>query len=188
MFRRNQHRRFGPRIGRGPLARPALQALNQAHRLMAAGEYRQAAELFSQLSRGAKSLGRPQQAANLQAQAGLAWAEAGQPGEAVQQGSMALRGFLGLKMMPRYHGYLNLLTATLRRMGYMDAAGQIQGEFAIQEPLQPEAPQVQNHTPDRPRLPAACTQCGAPVRSDEVDWIDEYSAECAFCGAVLQGD
>lgn len=39
----------------------------------------------------------------------------------------------------------------------------------------------------RARLPAACPLCGAPVCSDEVEWIDEFSAECAFCGAVVQG-
>jgi D-tyrosyl-tRNA(Tyr) deacylase len=35
-------------------------------------------------------------------------------------------------------------------------------------------------------LPAKCPACLAPVRADEVEWIDETSAECAFCGTTLK--
>lgn len=35
------------------------------------------------------------------------------------------------------------------------------------------------------RLPADCPRCGAPVRSDEVEWIDDTSVECAYCGGVI---
>ena len=34
-------------------------------------------------------------------------------------------------------------------------------------------------------LPAACPQCGAPVRGDEVKWTGPQSADCTYCGANL---
>ena len=36
------------------------------------------------------------------------------------------------------------------------------------------------------QLPTECQRCFAPVRSDEVEWIDSASAECAYCGTVLK--
>lgn len=35
-------------------------------------------------------------------------------------------------------------------------------------------------------LPAKCPSCGGPIRSDEVNWIDPYSAECAYCGDIVK--
>jgi hypothetical protein len=35
------------------------------------------------------------------------------------------------------------------------------------------------------RLPADCPRCGAPVRSDEVEWIDVGSIVCSYCGGVI---
>ena len=35
----------------------------------------------------------------------------------------------------------------------------------------------------RPALPTHCPGCGAPVRPDEVEWLDDLTAECAFCGS-----
>ena len=34
-------------------------------------------------------------------------------------------------------------------------------------------------------LPDACPACGAKVRPTEVRWLDERSAECAYCGTPL---
>lgn len=187
MFRPNRPPRFGRRPAQRPLAQLALQALNQAHRLMAAGQFPQAAERFSQLSQGAQRLGRLQQAANLQAQAGLAWAEAGQAEPALSAGRAALQAFLALNMRPRFQGYLANLSATLRARGLVTAADQLEAEFSSHLSPRPTTPAEQPAALSRARLPSVCPQCGAPVRSDEVEWIDEYSAECAFCGAVIQG-
>jgi len=37
-----------------------------------------------------------------------------------------------------------------------------------------------------PRLPASCPFCGAPLRSDQVEWIDERRARCAYCGSPVK--
>jgi hypothetical protein len=187
MFRSNRPRRFGQRLGQQRLAQPALIAIKKAHRLMALGEYHQAAELFSQLGQTAHNLGRPQQAANLHAQAGLVWAEARNAEATVLQGQLALRAFIALNQYSRSGSYLARLTSALRLKGLTAAADQLQAEFA--DHLSPEsAPSIPHPAPQvRSRLPVSCPQCGAPVRSDDVEWIDAFSAECAFCGGVIQG-
>jgi hypothetical protein len=38
----------------------------------------------------------------------------------------------------------------------------------------------------RPVLPTHCPSCGAGVRPDEVEWLDESTAECAYCGSPLR--
>jgi hypothetical protein len=38
----------------------------------------------------------------------------------------------------------------------------------------------------RPTLPMHCPACGAPLRPDEVDWLDNVTAECGFCGSPVR--
>lgn len=40
--------------------------------------------------------------------------------------------------------------------------------------------------PSRLMLPTHCLSCGGPVRADESDWIDSFSAECPFCGSPVR--
>ena|SRR5688572_20213988 len=40
--------------------------------------------------------------------------------------------------------------------------------------------------PKRPVLPTRCPSCGAGLRSDEVEWLDEGTAECAYCGSSIR--
>jgi hypothetical protein len=37
-----------------------------------------------------------------------------------------------------------------------------------------------------PPLPTQCPGCGAPVRPDEVDWLDDVTAECEYCGSPVR--
>jgi ribosomal protein S27AE len=34
-------------------------------------------------------------------------------------------------------------------------------------------------------LPSKCPSCGAPLRLDEVDWIDSKSALCPRCETII---
>jgi hypothetical protein len=36
-------------------------------------------------------------------------------------------------------------------------------------------------------LPTHCPSCGAAVRIDEVEWIDDITAECAYCRSPVRG-
>jgi hypothetical protein len=40
----------------------------------------------------------------------------------------------------------------------------------------------------RPILPTQCSSCGATVRPDEIEWLDDFSAECAYCGSPLRAE
>jgi predicted Zn-ribbon and HTH transcriptional regulator len=51
----------------------------------------------------------------------------------------------------------------------------------------PSAPSMDAPT-KRPVLPTHCPSCGAGVRPDEVEWLDDATAECAYCGSPLRGE
>lgn len=50
-------------------------------------------------------------------------------------------------------------------------------------PIVTPAPVEQIHRVDL--LPAACQQCGGPIRSSEVKWTGKQSAACPYCGSDL---
>jgi hypothetical protein len=45
---------------------------------------------------------------------------------------------------------------------------------------------VQPATTKRPILPTHCPSCGAAVRPDEVEWLDDVTAECDYCGSPVR--
>jgi hypothetical protein len=38
----------------------------------------------------------------------------------------------------------------------------------------------------RSLLPTTCSGCGGPLRSDEVEWVDDVTAECPYCGSQVR--
>lgn len=40
----------------------------------------------------------------------------------------------------------------------------------------------------RGQLPGKCSQCGGPIRESEVEWVGASSAECPYCGSVVQAE
>jgi hypothetical protein len=38
----------------------------------------------------------------------------------------------------------------------------------------------------RPILPTHCPACGAIIEPDEVEWTDEMTAECDYCGSPIR--
>jgi len=170
-----------------PVPGPFLQDLNRANRLLAVGQYAEAAGLFAQLGLLADRTGHPRQSANLYAQA--AQAAAGQPDRelALLYGRTALKAFARLGMLLRVTDFLANFSQLLRQKGMDSEANLLQLEFGGQ-PIKvgPVPVEDEPSAPASARLPSACPQCGAPARSDEVEWIDEQSAECAYCGGVIQ--
>ena len=86
-----------------------------------------------------------------------------------------------VRRAPRF--YDNII-AKLRANGMVSAADTLKQEYA--EKIKP----FRRFAPASPaqgkRLPSNCPHCGAAARSDEVDWIDAQSAECNYCGGVIQ--
>lgn len=151
-----------------PIVQNALTAqLNQAEALRSAGSFVQAAELYSKLAVEAAQSGHPRVAGNLHARAAQTWLDAGNEPQAVGHEEKALSIFKQMQMNERAQQF----QANFTRHQQMLKSGNA--------PVTPSIP-----TKHRP-LPTTCPQCGAPIRSDEVEWIDESSAECDFCGAVI---
>jgi len=171
-----------PGLGRRIINAGPANELIRANQLLAAGQPEQAAILFAQLAEQMKSLGRPRQAANLHAQAAHAWVSAGAEGRALNQARLALDTFTSRGMIISAAEFKARFAHHLREAKLQAAASAFEQETDLPAPPSPAA----TPEPARGRLPAVCPQCGAPVRSDSVEWIDKQSAECDFCSATIQ--
>lgn len=162
-----------------------IDAIQQANQLRAAGRPAESGAAFARLAQEMETATHPRRAANLHAQAAHAFADARAEAPALEHAQAALRLFIRFQMMERTPVFYANITRKLGVLGLTNALNALQREFAPQAGPQVVKP---GETPAaaRGRLPAACPQCGGPVRSDEVDWIDPGSAECPYCGAVLQ--
>ena len=40
----------------------------------------------------------------------------------------------------------------------------------------------------KPVLPTHCPGCGGPVRADDVEWLDDVTAECNWCGSPVRAE
>jgi hypothetical protein len=181
MFRRPRR----PGIIRSAVNAAEIDAVQQANQLRAAGRPAESGAAFARLAQEMEAAAHPRRAANLHAQAAHAYADARAEAPALAHAQAALRLFIRFQMLERTHAFYGNITRKLQSCGFTSALNALQSEFAPQAGRQPVEP---DETPAaaRGRLPAACPQCGGPVRSDEVDWIDANSAECPFCGAVIQ--
>jgi hypothetical protein len=161
--------------------------LDRAHRLLGAGQAAEAAPLFAELAQGAENHGMPARAAQLHLQTARALGQAGARADLL---APALRAVSLLKAS----GDLELLGVAgprfvqeLRGQGFAAEADQVQQAVNAALGGAPVPAAAAAPAPASPaRLPAMCPQCGGPVRSDEVEWIDDNSAECVYCGSVLQ--
>lgn len=184
MFRRARPlRRFAPgRPPRNPIA-PALMALlMNANRLADSGRYAEAAPMFGQLAQEAEKHQKLGQAVRLHVRAAECYGQTGNKTALMNHARRALSLAQNSGDSQRAATLLQRLTQALNEHGLRAEAETLQREFGGMMGLAPAgAP-----PPASRRLPATCPQCAAPVRNDEVDWIDEDSAECAYCGGVIQ--
>ncbi len=179
MFRRRVQRLFR---GMGkPNIPPMLQRANQ---MMAAGDYENAAIAFKNLAQGAEERF-PQRAPILYMEAGRAAIYSGQ----TQVGVAHLRrGLTILASQGRIHRMQMLgqramdeLKARNLTTEVNEIAQLIQGNLPKEIPTQPPAVK-------KPVLPTHCPSCGAAVRPNEVEWLDEVTAECDYCGSSVRGE
>ena len=179
-FRRLARGLFGgPGLGLG-LSPAAIQALNQANGLLGAGGYDEAADMFAQLADGAEEHGMPRRAAHMRAQAAYAQVQAGDPAQALEQARRGVGQLITAGRPRQARRMAERIAEALRSKGYATEANSLLGMAPAVDPApgQPAAPAK--------TLPAKCPQCGGAARSDEVEWVDAATAECAFCGAVIK--
>ena len=170
--------------GRGMGRRGAPPVLQQANQMMTNGEYAGAADAFKGLAQGAENLF-PQRAPILYMEAGRAAVLGGD----VKTGVAYLR--LGLTMLAsqgRLHRMRMLgqrAVEELKTRGLNAEAEEIAGLLGVSLPKELPANPA---SVKRPVLPTHCPSCGGTVDADELEWIDEITAECDYCGSPLRGE
>jgi tetratricopeptide (TPR) repeat protein len=180
-------------FARRPLAQPpglgahrpaALQMLRRANRLMDAGQYEQAYPLLRRLADGAVRHGMPVRAANLYVRAAHARLEMGSAPDALDLAQRAIQLLVAAGQAERLRALGPRLVKALETRGHHDQAVALRAELMALLSSAPAAAAVQ----PRAALPTHCPSCSAPVRSDEVTWIDAQSAECVYCGCTIRAE
>lgn len=178
MFRRP---RFRP-IRRGIIAN-GPPALRQAHQLLASDQFLEAAEAFERLARGAQERGIPQDA-QLYITAGYCRLQLKQVDLATSHFKQGLLILSGRGRPIRFQRAAQRCIIDLSQLGYSQQANEI---MQLTKDSMPEvADNASAAVPiSRASLPTTCPACGGSIRSDEVDWIDETTVECSWCGSTV---
>jgi hypothetical protein len=161
---------------------PLLQRANQ---WMATGNYIEAASAFEQLARAAEARGGPR-APFFYIQAGRARVLGGQTAGGVEYLQRGLGLFATRGLNGRVYNVGNRLVGELNQRGLTKEAQQVSAYIKNLLPgFDPD--QGAPSSSKRPPIPTHCPGCGAPLRPDEVEWLDDVTAECAFCGSPVRG-
>lgn len=183
MFRRRPiRRRVRPlRDGR---RRGTPRALITANRMLEAGSYQEAAERFETIARAAEARGGVR-APQFYLQAGRAHILSGnnKPGLAHIRHGLSL--LAGQRAWPHLYRVGNRTIATLTERGLTAEADEISAWLEDNLPADFDAVGVRPQTKN-PVLPTHCPSCGAALRPGEVEWLDEVTAECTYCGSPVR--
>lgn len=169
MFRRERRKSFAPDIP------PLLQEANMAFEK---GEYGRAAERYDRLARVADARGGPR-APLLLLQAGRARVYAGQAMLGLPSIKRGLELLAERGQLHRVHHVGMRTIAELKERGLEVEATNIEIHLGT---ILPKTFSAEPET-KRPALPTHCPSCGALLRPDEVEWLDDDTAECGYCGS-----
>ena len=180
-MRRGFRRAF--RRGMAPDIPPLLQRANE---LLASGDFNGAAAAFEQLAQAAEGRSGPR-APRFFLDAGRARILAGQTAAGMSHLKHGLELFAVRGELLHLHRAGKRIIAELNQRGLSAEAKEIEAVLTGRLPANFTPPAVQ--TPARkPILPTHCPSCGGAVRPDEVEWLDEVTAECSYCGSPVRGE
>ena len=174
IVRRDKRKAFASNIP------PILQEANLA---FDKGEYGRAAQLFERIAEGTDARGGPR-APILLLQAGRARLLAGQAALGMPSLKRAIEVLAERKQYQRLQNAGLRLVTELNERGLKSEAVDIEILLKINLPSTP-APETKETPDQRPTLPTHCPGCGASVRPDEVEWLDDLTAECGYCGSPV---
>ena len=174
-------RRVFRRQIRKSLAQEVPPILQEANFAFSKGEYGRAAELFEKIARVADGRNGPR-APLFYLQAGRARVLAGQTGLGMPSLKRGLELLAGRKQFQRLHQFGTRTVDELTQHGHKDEAAEIE---AWLKSMLPEMP-LGEVTTKKPVLPTHCPSCGAPLQPDEVEWLDDVTAECGYCGSPVR--
>lgn len=174
MFRRNV---------RKTLAQEVPPILQEANFVFDKGEYGRAAELFEQIAQTADARGGPR-APVFHLQAGRARLFAGQTKLAMPSLLRGLELFAQRKQFHRLQTAGQRTLVELKERGLTAEAAQVEALLGNTGTLPASTAPAAQH----PILPTHCPHCGAALRPDEIEWLDEATAECGYCGSPVRED
>jgi hypothetical protein len=151
---------------------------------MASGQYKAATDAFNELGQQAEE-SFPHRAPSLFLEAGRAAILSGQTKLAVAHIRRGLTLFASQGRLHRMKTFGQRAIDEFKERNLTTEADEI--ENLLRGNLPKEIP-TQPPTPKRPTLPTHCPSCGAAVRANEVEWMDEVTAECDYCGSPIRED
>jgi hypothetical protein len=171
------------RLRRG-FARNVPPLLQQANQFLTNGNYTEAASAFEQLARWSEARF-PERTPFLYLEAGQASLLDGQ----IKTGIAHLRRGLTLLAtqgrFPRMHLLGQRVLRELNARGLKEEATEIASLLAANLPQQISPEQASTK---KPILPTHCPNCGGSIRPDEVEWLDDVTAECSYCGSPMHAE
>ena len=169
-------------------ARPDVPPmLRRAHELMAAGNYAAAAEAFEKLAHAGENRQHPK-TGQMYLQAGRARILAGQNQVGFQHIKMGLGTMQRMGLHGRVQHAANRAVSELTERGMTAEAQEISQWSQKNVPASSAGMAGAPAPAKKPILPTHCPGCGGPVRPDDVDWIDDVTAECNWCGSPVRGE
>ena len=180
MFRRRISRAIR-RVGR----QHVLPMLQHANQLFVSGNYAEAAQAFEQLAQGAEE--------RFSDRAPFLYLEAGRAALLDGQNQSAVAHFRrGLTLLGSQGRHPRMHMLGRRIMDELNSRGLGKESEEIASLLRPNMPKyvpaAETGVAKNPTLPTHCPNCGGAIRPDEVEWLDELTAECAYCGSPVRGE
>lgn len=175
-------RRMFRRQIRKTLAQDVPPVLQEANFAFDKGEYGRAGELFEKIAQTADARGGPR-APIFYLQAGRARVFAGQTKLGIPSLKRGFELFAQGGQLHKLHQAGGRVIAQLKERGLTAEATEME---SFLRKLSPSAPAVEPTSVKRPVLPTHCPSCGAALRPDEVEWLDDATAECAYCGSPVR--
>ena len=183
MFRRRPIRR-PLRSQRGGMRHGASKALIAANQMLESGNYQEAAKQFEAIARIAKARGGPR-APQFYLQAGRARILGGQNEVGLAHLKHGLSLLVSRAAWPHLHRAGNRAITELNQHGLTDDANKFSEWLKDNLPANFDASNYAAPA-NKPVLPNHCPSCGAAVRPDEADWLDDITAECTYCGSPVR--
>ncbi len=181
---RNRRGGGGARPERRPFRRsnpreipPELQ---RANALMDAENYPEAADALSEIAKAAERRRGPR-APMFYLRAGGAYALAKVPNKASEHFKKGLSMIAARRDWAPLDEFGQRAVNELKEAGFETAAEELAAYILT---LLPQNARKKTEI----NLPTQCPTCGAPIPSDEVEWIDEKTAVCMYCGNPTRGE
>ena len=176
-------RRMFRRQIRKTLAQEIPPVLQEANFSFDKGDYGRAAELYERIAQTADARGGPR-APILHLQAGRSRVYAGQTALGMPSLQRGLELFAQRGQLDKLQNAASRVVSELKERGLTKEAAEIE---ALLKGVAPSTPAITEPVPvKKPILPTHCPACGAPLRPDEVEWLDEVTAECGYCGSPVR--